>query len=144
MRGGYMEAVSREEAKNPEKLGLEAKDVTAFSVRQVSLFFTIYVFFQVWNQINCRSLVPEVSGFHRLLENPTFLMIAGTIAVVQVLIVSIPWLGVIFKVEPLSLLDWVCIIAFTSTVLIFAEISRRIRVLLQARKPPAPAPAGGA
>src|SRR5206468_1569445 len=30
--------------------------------RQVAVFFTTYVLFQVWNQINCRSLVPEISG----------------------------------------------------------------------------------
>ena len=30
-----------------------------FTVLQVSLFFSIYVFFQVWNQINCRSLTPR-------------------------------------------------------------------------------------
>src|SRR5204862_52349 len=32
-----------------------------FTVFQVSLFFSIYVFFQVWNQINCRSLTPQNS-----------------------------------------------------------------------------------
>src|SRR6202035_104344 len=58
-----------------------------FTVLQVSLFFSIYVFFQVWNQINSRSLSPEVSGFHRILQNPTFLAIAGTVAVCQVVIV---------------------------------------------------------
>src|SRR5262249_44529251 len=41
----------------------------SFTVFQVSLFFTVYVFFQVWNQVNCRSLVPEVSGFAGLLSN---------------------------------------------------------------------------
>ena len=32
------------------------------STRQVTIFFTTYVLFQVWNQINCRSLTPEASG----------------------------------------------------------------------------------
>jgi Ca2+-transporting ATPase len=97
------------------------------NIRQVSIFFTVYVFFQVWNQINCRSLVPEMSGFTGIWKNPTFLMIAGTVAVVQALIVSVPFLGRVFSVEPLSLLDWVCILAGTSSVLIFAEVARRLR-----------------
>jgi Ca2+-transporting ATPase len=97
------------------------------TTRQVTLFFTVYIFFQVWNQINCRSLVPEVSGFRGLFRNPTFLTIAGIIAVVQVLIVSVPFLGDLFKLEPLGLLDWALVLAGTASVLVFAEVSRRIR-----------------
>src|SRR5262249_32048704 len=35
----------------------------SLTTRQVSIFFAVYVFFQVWNQINCRSLTPDASGF---------------------------------------------------------------------------------
>src|SRR5256886_8893964 len=34
-------------------------------VYQGTLFFTVYVFFQVWNQINSRSLVPEMRSEER-------------------------------------------------------------------------------
>jgi Ca2+-transporting ATPase len=97
-----------------------------FTVVQVSLFFSIYVFFQVWNQLNCRSLTPDESGFHHVWKNPTFLTIAAIVAVGQVLIVTFG--GLIFKVQPLPLLYWIGVIACTSTVLIFAEVARRIRV----------------
>jgi Ca2+-transporting ATPase len=97
-----------------------------FTVFQVSLFFSIYVFFQVWNQVNSRSLTPDMSGLHHILQNPTFLTIAGIVAVGQIVIVTFG--GPVFKVEPLGIVDWVCIIAFTSTVLIFAEIARRLRL----------------
>jgi Ca2+-transporting ATPase len=100
------------------------------NVRQVSIFFTVYVFFQVWNQINCRSLVPETSGFRGLLGNPTFLTIAGTVAVVQALIISTPLLSHVFKVEPLSLADWLLILVGTASVLVFAEVMRRVRLAL--------------
>jgi P-type Ca2+ transporter type 2C len=110
------------------------------TTRQVSIFFAVYVFFQVWNQINCRSLTPDTSGFHGIGNNPTFLTIVGAIAVVQVLITSVPALAAVFRIEPLEVLDWLAIIAFTSTVLVFAEVSRRLR-----RHGPAarPAPEGG-
>jgi P-type Ca2+ transporter type 2C len=97
-----------------------------FTVLQVSLFFSIYVFFQVWNQINCRALTPQTSGFHGILKNPTFLTIAGIVAIGQVLIVTFG--GPVFKVEPLSLQAWLAVIGCTASVLLFAEISRRIRL----------------
>jgi Ca2+-transporting ATPase len=106
----------------------EGWDFGRLTVRQVSIFFTVYIFFQVWNEINSRSLRPEVSGFRGLLENRTFLAIAGTVAVVQVLIISVPPLAGVFSVEPLSLVDWILILLGTSSVLVFAEVARRIRL----------------
>jgi Ca2+-transporting ATPase len=102
------------------------------NVRQVTIFFTVYIFFQVWNQINSRSLRPTVSGFRGLFDNRPFLAIATTVAVVQVLIVSIPGLNGVFSVMPLSLLDWILIVAGTASVLVFAEVSRRVRLAARA------------
>ncbi len=79
------------------------------------------MFFQVWNQINCRSLTPKESGFWGILRNPTFLTIAGTVAGYKILITSVPFLGAVFKVAPLGVLDWLAIILGTATVLLFAE-----------------------
>jgi Ca2+-transporting ATPase len=97
-------------------------------VRQVSIFFTIYIFFQIWNEINCRSLVPQVSGFHRLTDNPIFLAIVGITAAVQLLIISVPFIGAVFKVEPLGIVDWLVILVGTASVLLFAEVVRQIRL----------------
>jgi Ca2+-transporting ATPase len=98
------------------------------SVRQVSIFFTLYIFFQIWNEFNCRSLRPEVHAFSGIWQNPTFLTIVGLIAAVQVLIVSVPFVGAVFKVEPLAPLDWLAIVLGTASVLLFAEIVRRVRL----------------
>src|SRR5258707_10417670 len=95
------------------------------TLRQVSVFFTIYVMFQVWNEINCRSLVPEVSGLKGLFSNPTFLGILAIIVVAQVVIITFG--GSVFQVEPLSLLDWLLIAAGTASVLVFAEVIRQGR-----------------
>ncbi|HYV35147.1 MAG TPA: HAD-IC family P-type ATPase, partial [Gemmataceae bacterium] len=105
----------------------------AFTVLQVSIFFSVYVFFQVWNQINCRSLTPEVSGLYRLLRNPIFIAIALTVAIGQILIVTFG--GPIFKVQPLTLRMWLAIAAGTSSVMIVAEIVRRLRLLIRKRRP---------
>jgi Ca2+-transporting ATPase len=100
--------------------------------RQMTIFFTVYVFFQLWNQLNCRSLSPEESGLYRLLENPQFLLIASLTVIGQILIVTFG--GKVFNVEPLGAIDWVVIAAATSSVLIFAEIARRVRLLIAGRR----------
>ncbi len=109
--------------------GEQSTEFPELTIRQVSIFFTIYVLFQVWNEINCRSLVPEVSGFQGVLKNPIFLGIVGITVVGQVLIVTFG--GEVFKVEPLGLVDWLLIAAFTASVLVFAEVARRIRLAMQ-------------
>ncbi len=106
--------------------------VVSFTVFQVSLFFSIYVFYQVWNQINCRSLTPDTSGFSRIWQNPTFIAIASTVAIGQILIVTFG--GKVFAVEALSPLTWLAIIAFTSTVLIFVEVARFVRLRIERGK----------
>jgi Ca2+-transporting ATPase len=83
----------------------------------------------VWNQINCRSLVPEVNGFHGLFRNPVFLAIVGLIVLGQVLIVTVG--GRVFKVAPLRLTDWLLIAAGTASVLLFAEVTRRVRLAMR-------------
>ena len=100
-------------------------DFSPLDVRQVSIFFTVYVLFQVWNQINCRSLTPERSGLAGLFRNPAFLTIASLILIGQILIITIG--GAVFNVEPLGIMDWLLIAAGTSSVLVFSEIVRLIR-----------------
>jgi Ca2+-transporting ATPase len=99
-----------------------------FTVRQVTIFFTVYVFFQVWNQINCRSLSPRVSGLRGLHHNPTFLAITAAIVAGQVAIVTFG--GPVFQVAPLGPADWVVIAGATASVLVYAEIVRRLRRLI--------------
>lgn len=111
--------------------GPVSDEFAPLTVRQVSIFFTTYVFFQIWNQVNCRSLTPEVSGLAGLTRNPTFLTVALITALVQVSIVSVPALAAVFKVAPLGLADWLAIVAGTASVLVFAELIRLVRLALR-------------
>jgi P-type Ca2+ transporter type 2C len=101
------------------------------STRNATIFFTVYVFFQVWNQINCRSLDPAVPGWRGLFKNPFFLVIASATVIGQVLIVNLG--ASTFAVEPLGWLDWLWITVGTSSVLLFAEVCRWFRRLKPAR-----------
>jgi Ca2+-transporting ATPase len=111
--------------------GPRSPEFPELTYRQVTIFFTVYVFFQVWNQINCRSLDPRESGLSRLSGNPQFLVIASLTVLGQVLIVTLG--GAVFNVEPLGVVDWLVIAAATASVLAFAEVGRRVRLAL-ARK----------
>ncbi|MSR54533.1 MAG: calcium-translocating P-type ATPase, PMCA-type [Gemmataceae bacterium] len=97
------------------------------NIRQVSLFFTVYVMFQIWNMINCRSLSAERSGFRGLFRNFVFLSILSAIVIGHFLIVNLG--GRVFSVERLFALDWLVVIVATTSVLVFAEVARRIRRL---------------
>lgn len=109
--------------------GPHSAEFPTLTMRQATIFFTVYVFFQVWNQINCRSLSPRESGLKGLFANPTFLAIASLTVVGQVLIVRFG--GAVFQVEPLEFRDWLIIAAATSSVLLFAELARRVRLLVR-------------
>ncbi|MCX7700130.1 MAG: cation-translocating P-type ATPase, partial [Gemmataceae bacterium] len=112
----------------PESAGEEFAPLT---YGQTTIFFTVYVLFQMWNQINCRSLTADQSGLHRLFHNRAFLMIASLTLIGQILIVTFTY--DIFRVRPLGIVPWLVIFAATSSVLVFAEAARLVRRRLQAK-----------
>ena len=82
----------------------------------------------VWNLFNRRSLFPRVSGVHGLHHNPIFLAITTSIAAGQVAIVTFG--GPVFQVAPLGLTDWLIFAGATASVLVYAEIVRRLRRMI--------------
>ena len=89
---------------------------------ELSVFFTVFVLLQFWNLFNARCLGLTQSAFHGLTQNPGFIAIAAAIFIGQVLIVQFG--GYLFRVEPLSFMEWVVITAATSVVLWIGEIWR--------------------
>lgn len=104
---------------NPASLG--GAEVTTY---ELSLLFTTFVLFQFWNLFNVRMLGTNRSMFTMLTKNNWLLAIAGIILVGQVLIVTVG--GGFFRTVPLSLTDWIVILAGTSSVLWVGEIRRLI------------------
>ena len=100
-------------------------EFSPLNAHQVSIFFTTYVLFQVWNIINCRSLSASESGLKGVFTNPTFLAVMLLILFGQVLIIQVG--GSVFKVTPLAISDWAIILAATSVVIIKAEVFRFFR-----------------
>lgn len=92
------------------------------SPRELSVFFAVFVLLQFWNLFNARCLGLKQSAFTGLLQNKAFLAIAATIFVGQILIVQFG--GSAFRTVPLSVSDWLAIIAGTSVVLGLGELWR--------------------
>lgn len=97
-------------------------EFSPLNAHQVSIFFTTYVIFQVWNIINCRSLSAYESGLKGIFNNPTFIAVMLLILLGQILIIQVG--GSVFKVQPLGFLDWFFILTATSVVIIKAEVFR--------------------
>ncbi len=88
---------------------------------ELSLFFTIFVFLQLWNMFNARAFATGRSAFH-LKGCGWFELIALMIFAGQVLIVEIG--DEFFNVVPLKVVDWAIIIGGTSLVLWIGELMR--------------------
>lgn len=97
-----------------------SKDLTTY---ELSIFFTLFIMLQMWNLFNARAF-----GSHRsaldLNHCTEFIVIVATIFIGQVAIVSVG--GEFFNVCPISLTDWLIIIAATSPVLLLGELFRAI------------------
>lgn len=91
---------------------------------ELSLIFTIFVMFQFWNLFNARAFNTHRSAFH-LGGCNGFIGIASAIFFGQILIMTLA--TDFFSVEPISVIDWLIIIAATATVVIVGEISRLIK-----------------
>ena len=91
----------------------------------LTLFFSGFVLLQFWNLFNAKCMNRAGSVFPTLGNNPSFLLIAAAILVGQVLIVQFG--GSVFRTVPLSLTDWLTLLAATSVVLVVGEVARLVR-----------------
>ncbi|MCW6036388.1 calcium-translocating P-type ATPase, PMCA-type [Spirulina subsalsa FACHB-351] len=98
---------------------------------ELSIFFAVFVMLQFWNLFNARCLGLKQSAFNKLNENWSFVAIATTILVGQVVIIQFG--GEVFRTVPLSLEDWSWIIGGTSVILWIGEIWRFAQRLRESR-----------
>lgn len=98
---------------------------TGLSPYELSVFFTVFVFLQLWNMFNARAFATGRSAFH-FKGCGEFLLIAAAILFGQIAIVQL--VGAInpdfFNAVPLGFTDWLIIIGSTSMVLWIGELIR--------------------
>ena len=95
------------------------------SVRQLTLFFSTFVFLQFWNMFNAKGFESRHSVFTCLKGCREFFLILAAIGIGQFLIVEFG--GSVFRTEPLSWKEWVEIIGLTSLLAIGGEAVRALR-----------------
>ena len=96
-------------------------------VHELSMFFTTFVMLQFWNLFNAKAFGSNHSAFHAFTHDNGLLLVLIIILAGQWLIVTFG--GRMFRTDPLSLQEWLTIIAGTSLVMWAGEIWRGIKRL---------------
>ena len=92
---------------------------------ELSIFFTTFVMLQMWNLFNAKSLGTGHSAFRGFGKDRGMHIVLLMIIAGQWLIVTFG--GKMFRTEPLSIGEWVAIIAATSVILWIGEGGRKLR-----------------
>ncbi len=101
----------------------------ALSLRELTVFFTVFVMLQWWNLLNAKTLGTCNSAFMGLLSDRGLLLVLAIILAGQWIIVTFG--GQMFRTTPLDATTWMWIIIGTSPVLWVGEI---IRIIGRMRK----------
>lgn len=96
--------------------------IARIGVYELSVFFSLFVFMQVWNLFNARALGTMHSALHGVRHARRFLMVVGVITLGQLLMMNFG--GAMFNVVPLHWDDQLLIVLLTSLVLWVGELGR--------------------
>ena len=101
-----------------------ARDTSA--ERGVTMAFTTFVLFQVFNAINVRN------GWHsvfskRTLTNPALWIALVSVTVLQVVVVQVPTVADFFGAEPLPLVGWLVAVGCAISIVVLSEAARAVR-----------------
>ncbi|MFD0318869.1 HAD-IC family P-type ATPase [Streptomyces flavalbus] len=86
----------------------------------LTMAFTTFVLFQLFNTLNARADEGPVLGRHQLRNRTLWLCLAGVLAV-QVAAVHLPWARTVFGTVPLTATAWLACLATAATV-VLAEL----------------------
>lgn len=95
------------------------------TIRQLTLFFSTFVFLQFWNMFNAKGFETRHSVFTCLKGCREFFLILAAIGIGQVLIVEFG--GPVFRTVPLAWGEWVAVIGLTSLIAFGGEVVRALR-----------------
>lgn len=94
----------------------------AITPYDLSVFFTVFVMLQFWNLFNAKAFGASGSVFGDIRKCGGFLFILLCILIGQILIVSFG--GEVFRVVPITFVDWVKIIGYTALIMVGGELGR--------------------
>jgi Ca2+-transporting ATPase len=94
----------------------------AGNIYRYTLLFNVFVWLQIWNEFNCRSVRFHRNPFRGLAESHTFLGIVAAIVVLQVVLIEFG--GAVFSTVALSWRDWLVSVALGATTLVVGALVR--------------------
>ena len=95
------------------------------TVRQLTVFFTTFVFLQFWNLFNAKGFEAGCAACRGIAASRTFLSVLALIAGGQWIIVELG--GEVFRTVPLRWQEWAWIVSLTSLIALGGEIVRALR-----------------
>ena len=98
---------------------------TPEGLRNLTIFFTVFVMLQFWNMFNAKTFGTNDSAFKNILKSEGFLTVGMAIIAGQVLVVNFG--GSVFRTVPLTWGEWTGIVLATSLVLWVGEIIRALK-----------------
>ncbi|NNE74465.1 MAG: calcium-translocating P-type ATPase, PMCA-type [Acidimicrobiales bacterium] len=98
-------------------------------IARTSVVFNVFVFLQVFNAFNARTVRPRRNPFAELASNTSFLFIIGLIILSQVVIMLIG--GSVFDTQNLTANQWLWSVLIGATVLPMGFVVRRIAAALR-------------
>lgn len=105
-----------------------AKPLGGTPEQQMTIVFTTFVMFQIFNAFNSREFGTD-SVFKNVFHNKIMLVTIFIAFLIQVTVTQFG--GQVFKTVPLSLDLWIKIIGYSFTIIIFSELIKFIRKILK-------------
>ncbi|WP_328500523.1 HAD-IC family P-type ATPase [Streptomyces sp. NBC_00457] len=100
----------------------------------LTMAFTTFVLFQLFNALNARADDGPLLGRHQFRNRTLWLCLAGVLAV-QVVAVHLPWARTVFGTVPLTAAQWAVCVGTASTVLVAELVLRVVRPALRGSGP---------
>jgi P-type Ca2+ transporter type 2C len=107
-------------------LGIFSYMLSIEPLKAQTLAFTTFVFFQLFNVLNCRSDIHSIFRIGFFSNRTSILSITGVI-LIQAAIVYLPQIQGVFGTVPLSFKDWLFSASIASSIFIAFEISKSFK-----------------
>ncbi|MFJ9007809.1 cation transporting ATPase C-terminal domain-containing protein [Streptomyces canus] len=92
----------------------------------LTVAFTTFVLFQLFNSLNARADHGPLLGRHQLHNRTLWLCLVGVL-LVQIGAVHLPWARAVFGTEPLDLAQWALCLGTATTVLLVELVVRGVK-----------------
>ena len=92
---------------------------------EMAIFFSVFVFLQFWNMLNARVFATGKRALNNIEDSRVFWAVLIVIGVGQIVLVQFCY--PLFNCAPLSAIDWLLIISFTSPVLLIGPLVSKVR-----------------